>query len=1093
MSGGMLVMTRTHWAVFCALLLAFYGCDDDNGSDDTDDGPADDGGTGDDDGGPDDDGGGDDPDAELIPDCERDDECAADRYCHFEPDQFVGGCVPGCRVDEADRQSTCAERQMCIKIDEGDLRDCVRDPFCEKHADCLPRERCEEELCIPTECLPADEESGQEDTCPSTEGDPPIQQLCNEAFECEPVVVCCTGETCDQRLEAGCNIVLRDRNSCFNPNPCDGRCPNGDNDCDEEEYCNDEALCEPGCRPEERNACPDEVCNPETHQCEPTVCETSEDCEPQQFCALNNPGEGECILGCRLEPVDNCPEGSVCNAARQCAEGCETDEQCSRRHGDGFYCFFGACTPPCAEDSECPEPPETDFVYVCDLEIAQCDIGCRDDGFEEDDEPDEATPLDFGDTPNEFISPPDFAYVCPEDPDFFSFVYPNVGGVVEVTIDFLNVEGDLDLRVYVPGEERPRRSQGAGDREQIRVLDAPRGMYFVEVFGRGVDENDFTLSVRFLDPEGCQPDAADTDDDEAESATRMPLPERQDAQTLEAREHCIGDVDWYVFPMSPGDGLTVTVVELGNEHHGNDLIVGDSLDFQIYGPPGVPGPQAEALFAPNGNGVLPEEEGGHRFISYHAPRLNPQIGQGDYYLRVVGADEEQESAYRLEVEVDRRGNLCLADETEPNDERQDAYDLMQIEDFVTDGVAGGIELRPLEDLDFPTSLCHGDEADWFAIELDRDDALTATILRHDYEPPDAEPANRVVEGDSIIEILDANGALLNRGRNDSWENSARYGGALPGDYWVKVTVPVPETTFNYTLRLFRVPGDGDCPRDRFDQRGNNGLRENATPVSPNEDYEALTLCGVDDDIDWYCFDVDAVSTVTVSIESPEGGNTLALDYFDPDGAHVNENEGQGHRQGDRQEVSYNQQLPGRYCVRVTSVFGNNRYTLRVDVNERVFVCEDDPDEGDEGNDRRGDAVALPDGEFDREAQWLCHRIPAEEDWFVLDVPANQERILVTSFVFGDDGDLFIEAYGDDDMLLASTINVGRNISKQCMVIAPAPGDRLLWFKVAPLNINLILEDDERLDYDLHVRDSQDCEEVGVASGDIVWPVIEEDD
>lgn len=1065
---------RTHWAALCALLLAFQGCDDGGGPDDTTDGGGrTDGGDADDGGGPGD--GGDQPDGPVIIECGDDTECPADRYCVFEGEAFVGTCVPGCRLDRADPQSSCMDGEKCVEEEEGGRRTCVRDPSCEVDDDCEPQEYCGADECA-VGCRIYEDKA--DDQCSST--DEGRLQLCNEAHECEPAVICCTGETCDERLAADCNLVLPDRLSCNNPNPCAGRCPNGDTDCAEDQFCNDDALCETGCRPEARGVCPGEVCDPERHQCVPSVCETSEDCGPTQFCALSAPGVGECILGCRLIPEDNCPRpDSFCNEARQCAVGCTNDGQCVERlENEDAYCRRGACHLPCETNDDCPTVP---VVEVCNLETLECEPGCRPDPFEENNEADEATPLMFPiDDPNHYDSGEMGFYACPDDSDFFSFTSPGVGGVVQVTVRFEQDDGDLDLRVYVPGEQAPRVAQSADDDEQIRVLNAPRGMYFVEVFGRaGVQENAFTLEVDLLDAVGCQPDEADPGDDEAEDATRLPLPGRQDSQTIDDRSYCAGDVDWYVFPMSPGDGITVTLVILGN----GDPLIGDSLDFEIFGPPGVPGPQAEVLFRPNGNGVLPEEEGGHAFLSFHAPVPNPQTEQGDYYLRVVGVDDEQESVYRLIVEVDRNGDLCLPDDAEANDGRRDAFDLMEIPEFVTNGVGGGVELRPLVNLDKQVSLCTGDE-DWFALELERGDTLTASVVRLDVEEVDGV---EVVEGDSIIEIHDADGVVGNPGRNRNALNSAIFQDALPGEYWVRVAVPVPEIRFNYVLRLFRDPGLGDCPRDRFDQQRNNGARENATPVSPGEDYGALTLCGADGDVDWYCFDVDAVAAVTVSIDSPPGGPNLLLDFFDRNGAHLNENEAQGHRQGDRQEVSYNQQLPGRYCARVSTLAGNNRYTLRVEVDERDFVCEDDPDED---NDSRARSVPLPDGAFDRDAQWLCHRIPAEEDWFVLDVPAGEERIFAATFIYSDDGDLFIEAYDDDDMLLGSTLDIARGNSKQCVVIAPFNGDRLIWFRLAPLSINLILEDDERLDYGLHVLDGQDCEAVNPPSPGAMWPTLQ---
>ncbi len=155
--------------------------------------------------------------------------------------------------------------------------------------------------------------------------------------------------------------------------------------------------------------------------------------------------------------------------------------------------------------------------------------------------------------------------------------------------------------------------------------------------------------------------------------------------------------------------------------------------------------------------------------------------------------------------------------------------------------------------------------------------VQASVVRHDVED-----IGGGGQGDSVIEIYDEQGIVGNVGRNDARTNSAILRDAQPGVHWVRVVAPDPRLTFDYTLRLFREAGPRGCPRDRFDAEGDNGERGTATEVQPQL-YVDLTLCGSDDDVDWYCFDLEGVAAVSVEIESPPGGNILMLDLFDPDG------------------------------------------------------------------------------------------------------------------------------------------------------------------------------------------------------------------
>ncbi len=1035
--------------VLAALFALCFGCDDGGGEE----GPGGDGGA-DTDGGGGGEGegegegdGGAEPDV-LRVDCLEDAECGEDEYCLL-PEEAIGFeegyCATGCRLVAGDPRGSCGERQVCDEVQ----RRCLPDPKCETDLDCPPEKYCDTET---RDCTPGCRvfEDPLNDLCGLDNRG--REQRCDpDEHTCKPLQACCEAASCTLELPSQCaRRALDGVYSCFNPNPCSGRCPNGDEDCAEDQYCGEDGVCLEGCRVDDRESCPGQICDPRTHTCAPKPCDVDTDCTARQFCDFSS-GDGRCLIGCRNNP-DNCPGATFCNPVRQCQGDCENDQQCVDRHEEGWYCTSGGCVAPCDNDSDCPE---MDSLCV----EGRCVDGCAEDPAEENDDPEHATELDFGDDPLTYDSREDEFRACPEDPDFLHFTNPNAGDTVEVSIAFTHDDGDLALRVHGPGDAS-WASDGSEDGERVTIEDAPAGDYFIEVYGRGVDRNFYSVSVRITPGMGCRRDGVDRGedgvpgdhDDTPAEATELDLPDLDDSTQVGARTICSGDVDWFSVRMGSRDGLTVTLFIDGNQEE-----LPDDLDFAIYGP-GAPEAGADPAFVPNEAG----NDGDARFVRFHAERPNPQIQSGAYFIRVAGLDRDQVSRYRLQVTVARVAVACGADPTEPNDARNDAFDLMQRPAFVRPRIGGGVELIPGLDHEVEASLCGEGEEDWFRLTLDPGDELTATVVRHD-EPP---------VGDSRVEIFGPGGNVGLVGLGANVENAARLPAAgQAGDYFVKVNAPVPQTQFDYTLRVNRVAGPGLCPADPLEGGGGNDLRRNASGIQPGQRHEGLTLCGATGDEDWFAFNLDAVGDVDVRLTFSNAQSNLDLDVFAEDAEEsFNANDRAGHTNSDDEHVPLGNRLPGRYLIRVRSADGGNaEYSLSLSFEPRVFVCEDDPDEP---NDVQLDATRLGAQPVVREegSQWMCERIPSESDWFIVDVPANANRLFATRFLYGDDGDAYLEAYDDNGMLLATTLDISRNISKQCLWVERSDQARTLWFRIVPLFINSVLQDDERLDYSIHVLD-----------------------
>ncbi len=70
------------------------------------------------------------------------------------------------------------------------------------------------------------------------------------------------------------------------------------------------------------------------------------------------------------------------------------------------------------------------------------------------------------------------------------------GNVLSVTIGFDSANGNLDLRVYGPGQTQVGSSTGTGDTENVTVSPTGAGYYYIYVYGNGGAQNQtYSLSV----------------------------------------------------------------------------------------------------------------------------------------------------------------------------------------------------------------------------------------------------------------------------------------------------------------------------------------------------------------------------------------------------------------------------------------------------------------------------------------------------------------------------------------------------------------------------------------------------------------------
>jgi len=690
-------------------------------------------------------------------------------------------------------------------------------------------------------------------------------------------------------------------------------------------------------------------------------------------------------------------------------------------------------------------------------EDLRCVPGCRDDLLEENDEQESAAFLEF----EEGVYSSEVLRACQRDSDWFGFQVGE-GVPVQVILNSNLEEGDIDARLYAPDGSLQAQAQQPEAEEILRVDPRPgrvqaAGLWTLEIFARGLDMADYSFEIQLGVPLCLA--------DEAEPDNSPELSREFELDGMVEQSICPQDEDWFLLHLTEGSGLSVKLSLLGNSRN-----EAESLSFEFFGP-GTPTEESSPIALPNSAGGGGEEP---LYLQLDVPLQNFLIQTGPYHLRVKGDDEFQFGEYRLEVEVDLLG-LCLADNFESNDTLETAANLMEREGFTRLALDGTPELLPDQDHVLEAmSLC-GDE-DWFQVELREGDDLSVWIIRQE--------ENSV--GNTYVEIMNADGARVGvMGQSTARENMARAEDLQAGNYFLRIRGDEPSS---YELRLFRNAGAQLCPADRYEE---NDSRESAVPIQAGL-HEALTLCGTERDQDWYWFELETLSEIQVNLSFSHIQGDLELDlYYGDNAVSLNQEGNMGHSNTDNEQIQFNNRAPGTYYLRVRGLGDPNaNYELELNITERVFLCEDDGDEPNQGFENP--TLLGAGGSIERERQWLCVRSPVDMDMFQIDVPAGRPRVIAASFIYGDDGDLAIEVYDNDGMLLAQTLDIVRGNPKQCVVIDPLEDrDRSFFVRFVPLSINEVQDDDERLDYTLWIQNSEDCEDVEPLTPGVDWPHISE--
>ncbi len=236
------------------------------------------------------------------------------------------------------------------------------------------------------------------------------------------------------------------------------------------------------------------------------------------------------------------------------------------------------------------------FTYLSEMPL-----DCEDDGFEDDDSPEDATPFDGS---IELVA-------CPGDPDWVSFV-SGPGDEVAVELWFDVHACVIRGTVYGPDmeveAELAQTDFGAG----VVFLPSIDGVHLLGITGEGEVGCPVSVSVtREPVGPGCEDDALE-DNDSWEQASPI------EPGLTEGLAICGGDEDWFGFSVQAGEVVTLTATP-----------VGPQVALEIYGPWGFPrlgrGEPGDA-----GTTVQVTADADSNYFA----RIVPVAGEGPYSLRL---------------------------------------------------------------------------------------------------------------------------------------------------------------------------------------------------------------------------------------------------------------------------------------------------------------------------------------------------------------------------------------------------------------------------------------------------------------------------
>ena len=506
------------------------------------------------------------------------------------------------------------------------------------------------------------------------------------------------------------------------------------------------------------------------------------------------------------------------------------------------------------------------------------------------------------------------------DPDYFEFELPEVANRLpgsNLSINFTQKNGDLDLELLDATGNIVQSSNGVGNGESINLDDLDGGTYFAKVSGYGNAENTYSLSVQAQTTTSSSSNTSNSGDDKFEvnddqaGATDLAKEFVNKTVALPNLQIVAGNQDWFKFTTNDKGGINDQVsIAFASKKDGD-------LDLELLDKDGKTVSISE--------GIENSET-----ISLSG------LAAGEYYAKVYGYGASS-NQYTLNVTAPVEGKPTSE---KPDQSSTETYEqnesfetakvvptttiIRQLGSTPTYGIQG-LKITPEADAVDATLPKPAVDQDWFKFTL----------------PEQGQVGNQVAiafnnaDGDLDLQLYNADGNILRESAGAGNQEVIDLNGLSAGDYLVKVlgykdalnpvydleiTAPIPKVSAQNTT----IEADQYEENQTFETAKDFLNRKQVGILEQNFAVSGLTLHKTDDQ-DFFQFKAAKTETLNLAVDFNQDLGDVDLEIYDNTQTLVAASK----TSNSQEQVSFKAEKDQTYYVKV---FGNDSTSPEYNIN-----------------------------------------------------------------------------------------------------------------------------------------------------------------